>query len=360
MRGRAWPWFVYNHLTRGFMTYKVVTLLHNALAFPRLRPAVTPPGARVSLLVPARDEAHNLARTLPGLLAQGAEVIVLDDHSSDDTAAVAARLGARVLRGAPLPPGWTGKAWACQQLAGAATGELLVFTDADVFWHPGALGGLLREQAASGADLLSVWPRQDNRTLGERLITPLVEVTLLVGLPFAFLRLPSPRAGAANGQVMAFRRAPYEALGGHAAVRGELLEDVQFAYRLRAAGGRQSLALGQRCVGVRMYRSYPASVRGLGKSLLAVHGGHRARLPLTLGLQFALYTLPWLLRVPGWRWLRLASVLERPLVNLISGRRRGADLAEGLLGPLMPLLMLPAYVRALRRRAVWKGRAYRQ
>ncbi len=351
---------LYGAFVFPFVAYKAATLLHNALAFPRLRPAPTPPGARVSLLIPARDEAHNLARHLPGVLAQGAEVIVLDDQSSDDTAAVAARLGARVLRGAPLPPGWTGKAWACQQLAGAAAGEVLVFTDADVMWGPGALGGLLRELEASEADLLSVWPRQDNCTPGERLLTPLVEQTLLLGLPFAFLRLPSARASAANGQVMAFRRAAYGALGGHAAVRGELLEDVRLAYELRASGGRLSLALGQGGLGVRMYRSYPASVRGLGKSLLGVHGGVRALLPLTFALQLAAYTLPWLLPVPGARWLRLASVLERPLVNLLSGRRRAADLAEGALGPVTPLLMLPVYARALRRRAVWKGREYRQ
>ena len=99
---------------------------------------------------------------------------------------------------------------------------------------------------------------------------------------------------------------------------------------------------------------------GLGKSLLGVHGGVRALLPLTFALQLAAYTLPWLLPVPGARWLRLASVLERPLINLLSGRRRLGDLAEGLLGPVTPLLMLPVYARALRRRAVWKGREYRQ
>ena len=365
------PGFVYNHLTRALFTYKAFTLLYNALFFPRLRPRALPdqsqpgqsqPGQpRVSLLVPARDEAENLRRNLPGLLAQGAhEVWVLDDGSRDDTAAVARELGARVLTGSPLPPGWKGKPWACQQLGAAATGDVLLFTDADVCWHPGALGGLLTEFGRQRADLLSVWPRQDNRTPGERLITPLAESPLLSLFPVLFLRTPFAKASAANGQVMCFRRAAYERLGGHAAVRAELLEDVKFAFRLREAGGRLALALGGECISVRMYRSYPESVEGFGKNLLAVHGGERWRLPLTLGAHLAVYTLPWLVRVPGWRWLRAASLTERALTNLIAGRRRPADLLEGLLGPLTPLLALPVYRRALRRWAVWKGRRYEQ
>ncbi|MFC6802257.1 glycosyltransferase [Deinococcus caeni] len=127
----------------------------------------------MSILIPARDEAHNLPRTLPGVLAQGAfEVLVLDDGSRDGTADVARRLGAPVLTGKPRPDDWNGKPWACQQLLRAASGEVLIFTDADVDWHAGALGGLLSELTRSGADLLSIQPRQANAGLGARLLTP--------------------------------------------------------------------------------------------------------------------------------------------------------------------------------------------
>ncbi|WP_034386360.1 glycosyltransferase family 2 protein [Deinococcus sp. YIM 77859] len=354
----------YQRALGTFFGYKAATLLVNALTFPRLRPRPLP-SARpsVSLLVPARNEAHNLPELLPGLLAQGAdEVLVLDDGSTDGTAEVARRLGARVLTGAPLPPGWHGKPWACQQLGQVARGEVLIFTDADVLWHPGALGAVLHELARAGADLLSVYPRQHNVTPGERLLTPLVDAVLLTFLPAPLLRFPHHTAAAANGQVMAFRREAYTRVGGHALVRAELLEDVLFAQRLKARGGRLALALGQSCLGVRMYRSYPASVAGFGKNAGAVHGGSRLVLVLSAAWHLAAYSLPWLL--PGRRrgvWaLRAAGLLERALVNLLTGRRAPADLAEGLLGPVTPLLALPVYWRALRRRVTWKGRAYRQ
>lgn len=355
---------VYLGAALGFLALKGATLLLNAGVFPRLRPQAVPPDSpRVSILIPARDEAHNLPLTLPGVLAQGAdEVLVLDDGSGDGTAEVARGLGARVLMGRPLPPGWFGKPWACQQLAGAANGDVLIFTDADVRWHPGALGAVLHELAAREADLLTVLPRPEDLSPGARLLTPLVDAVVLCLLPYPLLQTRCPLATTANGQVMAFRREAYAALGGHACVRAEMLEDTVFARRLKARGGRVTQALGQACVGVRMYGGYPESVAGFGKNAVGVHLNSRV-LMVTLGLWHgAVYTLPWLIpaRSSAWQVLRLAGLLERALVNLVTGRRTPADLAEGLLGPLTPLFALPAYRLALRRRVAWKGREYTQ
>ncbi|WP_370657322.1 glycosyltransferase family 2 protein [Deinococcus sp. KNUC1210] len=143
-----------------FFAFKGAVLLTNALTFPKLRPRPLPAQRpRISLLIPARDEAANLPRSLPGMLAQGAnEVLVLDDASSDDTARIARDLGAVVLSGAALPDGWYGKPWACEQLGRAASGDILIFTDADVLWHPGALGAVLHELNGRQADLLTVLP----------------------------------------------------------------------------------------------------------------------------------------------------------------------------------------------------------
>ncbi|WP_407572381.1 glycosyltransferase [Deinococcus altitudinis] len=364
---------VYRAAALGFLAFKGLTLLVNAATFPKLRPNAPSPAAparpapRVSVLIPARDEALTLPTTLPGILAQGAdEVLVLDDHSSDGTAQIAAHLGAAVIAGRPLPDGWFGKSWACQQLAEAATGDILIFTDADVSWHPGALGAVLRELERCGADLLSVLPRPERLTLGARLLTPLVDAVVLCWLPHPLLRARNPYLVSANGQLMAFWRAAYTAAGGHALVKAEMLEDTEFARRLKARGFRVSLALGAEAVGVQMYRSYPASVEGFAKNALAIHSHSRLLLVASLGWHLAVYTVPWLLpvrRFPSSRWiwgLRLAGILERSLVNLLTGRHRPADLAEGLLGPLTPLLALPAYRRALGRRVIWKGRVYRQ
>ncbi|THF68915.1 glycosyltransferase [Deinococcus sp. Arct2-2] len=332
----------------------------NAVTFPTLRPRPAG-GPRVSILIPARNEAHNLPRTLPGVLAQGAhEVLILDDHSTDGTGELACQLGARVIRGEALPEGWFGKPWACDQLARAATGDILIFTDADVTWGPGALGAVVHQLESTGADLLSALPKQDNQTPGERLLTPLVDLVVLSYLPFPVLKLPFPAASAANGQLMAFRRAAFERAGGYGLVKNEVLEDTLFARRLKAQGGRLTMALGGDCIGVRMYSSYEESVRGFGKNSLPLHLNSRALMTVALAGHLAVYTLPWLLPSPALRLLRFAGLLERPLTNLITGRRKPADLAEGMLGPLTPLLALPVYVRAMRRRVTWKGRAYKQ
>ncbi|NYF12362.1 hypothetical protein HDC34_000656 [Pseudoclavibacter sp. JAI123] len=330
---------------------------------------------RVALLIPARDEEPTLRETLPGFLGQGAdEVVVLDDESADATRAVAEAAGARVLRGAPRPEGWTGKNWACAQLAAASEApepprpdDVLVFTDADVRWNPGALDALLVTMRASRADLLTVFPRQETRTLGERLITPLNDAVVLGSVPMALHGRRAPVV--ANGQVMAFTRAAYARVGGHAAVSGELVEDMRLAERMRAAGGRVVTVRGGSAIGVRMYDGYRSSVRGFAKSLLGLHHGSRALMLATSLLTVCVYSLPWvLLFLPGagesratgriLRLVRFVGLLDRTVSNLVAGRRRPLDLAEGLLGPMSPLLVLPVYALAGRRSVAWKGRAY--
>ena len=176
-------------------------------------------------------------------------------------------------------------------------------------------------------------------------------------LPWPLLEVPTPEASAANGQVMMFRREPYERLGGHAAVQAELLEDVMFARAVKAAGGRVTLVLGGAAVEVRMYRSYAESVRGFSKGLLSFHGGQRALLPASWALHAVTYSLPWL---AGWRALALAGLAEGVAVRILTRRTGAADLLEVLLTPALPLLTLPVYFSAARREVEWKGRTYTQ
>jgi len=309
-----------------------------------IRDSPTPPWPRASILVPARNEAENLKRTLPSLLRQGAlEVLVLDDLSEDGTAQAALEAagnhpGFRLLRGAPPPPGWTGKNWACFQLAQEARGEVLVFTDADVLWEEGALGGLLA--ALEGKEMVSALPRQ--------------EVGLLEGIPVAFVMnglfsfLPHPlleHLRVANGQVLAFWREAYFASGGHGAVRGEVLEDVALARRM----GGYGLFLGGGLFRVRMYRGYGEAVEGFAKNFLEVHLKNPAVLLGSAFYHLALYTLPWAFG----RWeLGLMGLLERLAVQWALG----GPLWPGLLAPLAPLLLLPVYLRALLPGKRWKGR----
>ena len=348
----------------AFHAVKLAGLAANLVMFPVLRPqrqrASRP---EISLLVPARDEGQRLPAVLAGLCVQDVtEIIVLDDQSSDDTAAVVRHASAadprvRLLRGTPPPPGWSGKNWACRQLAAAARGDVLLFCDADVLLAPGAVDACWAQLRAQRADVFSVFPRQRTATFGERLLVPLIDDVLLAFLPHRLLRLPVPSAATANGQLLMFRRGSYDALGGHAAVAGEINEDIALARRARRAGLRLGLALGGDLAGARMYNGYRESVRGFGKSLRAAHGGRDGALAATAAGHLLAYTVPWLAWRRGRAW-RIAAVLglaQRVLVNLKTGR--GA-LGETVLVPVTPLAALPAYALAFRREAEWKGRRY--
>lgn len=179
----------------GFLLLKLSVLTLNLFGFPVLRrlrhanlraaSSVAETRPSVSLLVPMRNEAARLAASVPAMLGQNAdEIIVLDDESTDGTGALARSLlgphpRARVRTGAPAPSGWVGKNWACQQLAAEASGSLLVYCDADVLLAEGAVDAVITEMRAQHADVFSVFPRQITATLGERLITPLIDDVLL-------------------------------------------------------------------------------------------------------------------------------------------------------------------------------------
>lgn len=359
----------------GFQLVKLAGLVTNLIQFPRLRRdrghairvhrhhATSPDRTGVSLLVPARDEATRLVRTLPTLLDQPvSEILVLDDDSTDDTAAVARRCGAgdprvHVLTGRPLPPGWTGKTWACHQLAEVARGDLLIFCDADVTLAPGAVDAILDEMAAQRAELFSVFPRQKTDRVGERLLVPLIDDVLLSFLPHALLRLPIPAAATANGQLLATWVESYRALGGHAGVAERIVEDVALARRARAHGMRLGLALGGDLVSARMYQGYGESVRGFGKSLRAAHGGSRWALVATAAWHLLAYAAPLVCWRRGrcWRLALWSALLHRALLNLVTGR---GSLFEILLVPGTPVAALPAYLVAWRDTAAWRGREY--
>jgi cellulose synthase/poly-beta-1,6-N-acetylglucosamine synthase-like glycosyltransferase len=323
-----------------------------------------PPGRRlVSLLIPMRDEAARLGASLPALLAQDAdEIILLDDESTDGTGTLARSLldghpRARVEDGVPAPPGWAGKTWACHQLAARASGSLLVFCDADVLPAKGALDAVIAEMGAQRADVFSVFPRQITGSLGEHLIIPLIDDVLLCFLPFGLLSADVPRAATASGALLVFTRAAYDRLGGFAAVRGQIVEDVAIARRTRQAGLKLGLALGGQQVAVRMYRGYREVQTGLSRGLLPVTGGSRSRLTLGAGWHLLVYTLPWVLASRQRRWLvpLLLGVAERALVEIKTGRRA---VGQALLTPLSPLAAMPIVARSLRGNQRWKGRLY--
>ena len=310
------------------------------------RPAPAPVRDRVSVLVPARDEAASITRCVEALVGQGAlEGLVLDDGSTDATADRARAAGATVIAGAPLPDGWLGKPWACQQLADAAQGDVLVFVDADTVLAPGAVGAAA--SMLDGLDLVSPYPRQEAPGL-TGLVQPLLQWSWLTFLPVELaLRSPRPSLGAAGGQLLLVRRDAYRRAGGHAAVRDQVVEDLALLRNVKRAGGRGGVVDGTELATSRMYASFGDLADGYAKSLHTVP-------PAVPALLAGLYLVPLLgrHRVACWG----LGVLGR----LLSARRTGGSAVASLAHPVSVALLvgLDARSRVLARRGglVWKGR----
>jgi cellulose synthase/poly-beta-1,6-N-acetylglucosamine synthase-like glycosyltransferase len=283
-------------LCTALLGMMLAVALLNLLTAPRLGRGDASAGhPSVSLLVPARDEAENLRRTLPSLLAQdqpGLEILLLDDRSRDGTAAAARRIAGadgsrlRVMRGTEPPSGWAGKNWACHQLSEAATGEVLLFCDADVEAAPGAVRATLAAMRAHRADALTALPRQRMDGWMQAAVVPVV--AQLPGLALLPLRLipllRAPSLSMANGQWLAFTRAAYGDCGGHAAVRGEVLEDVALGRRVKASGGRLVACVAPDLLAVRMYASAREMRAGFRKNLYPLLGGRPLPFVLVTGM----------------------------------------------------------------------------
>ena len=262
----------------------------------------------VSVIIPARNESAVIETVVASVLASAyrpIEVLVVDDRSTDDTAARVAELARRdprlrLVPGVELPPGWYGKPWACLQGYRAARSELLLFTDADTRHAPELLGravGALRE---TSADLLTVAPRQRCETFWERIVMP--QIWLLLGVRYHPARVNHsrrPRDVIANGQFILMSRGSYEAVGTHEAVRGEVAEDLALAQAVVRRGGRLHFAFAERLMETRMYQGLGALVEGWSKNVYL--GGRRsfpeepvlrALVPVMLALAFCFWLAP--------------------------------------------------------------------
>ncbi|SHI66981.1 glycosyltransferase family 2 protein [Wenxinia saemankumensis] len=343
---------------------------------PPPRPGGRLPG--VSILIPARDEAGNIGAALDAALGQQgveAEVIVLDDGSTDGTDRVVAERAAddprlRLIRGADLPAGWIGKTHACAQLGRAATRPVLLFVDADVRLTPDAAARLLAAMEAGWLDLVSGFPRQITGTFWEKVAIPQIFTTLLGYLPIPMSRLrPEPAFGAGCGQLLAVRRAAYDAAGGHAAFAGQMHDGILLPRNVRASGGRTDLIDATAIAATRMYDSLPKIWSGFLKNAAEGMATPRA-LPIWTLLLFGGHVLPWLTLAAalgaGSAGAAQLSALAIALVTAARAamalRLRGTALGVAL-HPVGILLLLAiqytALWRSLRGRpATWRGRSY--
>lgn len=338
----------------------------NLATAPRLERAGEPREMPlVSVLVPARDEAANLRANLPLLLAAGyprLEVVVLDDGSGDDPASVVQALARdsggrlRLVRGAELPAGWLGKSWACAQLAREARGEVLLFCDADVAAGPRAVRRTIALLQRHAADAVTAIPRHRLGTWAEAAVVPLVaQLPVAATLPLALVpRTAAPSLSMANGQWLAFRREAYARIGGHASVRGQVLEDVLLGRAVKRAGLRLVAAVGARDLSVRMYGGWGQVRAGFRKNLYALLGGRPAPFIAGVGVFLLAAVYPVLAAVRG-SWLPLALLLALRTASALLFRQRWPAVALHPLGA--PLALAVAVESWLARGTVeWRGR----
>ncbi len=255
--------------------------------------------ARVSVIIPARNEEANIARVVRSLARQEGvgEIIVVDDQSSDRTAEILAGLKSevpllRILRVEELPEGWVGKTHAASVGAREAVGEWLLFTDADTEHLPGSLADLVQRAEDERVDLLSISPGQETPTWWEKSVIPMVFVKLARLFRFEDVSDPESPAAAANGQYLLVRREIYQRSGGHEAVKVEILEDVELARRIKLLGGKLLFLPGARWVRTRMYRTFGEMWQGWTKNLYLLYQGNTGKMLASMASLWLLDLLP--------------------------------------------------------------------
>jgi len=368
---------LFHILVLGSLSLLLLNYLLNlrVFGFPIIPPDL-PPLPSLSVLIPARNERKRISPCLESLLRSTdsqLEILVLDDHSSDGTSELVQDLARqhprlRLLQGKDLPPGWTGKAWACQQLANEAQGEYLLFIDADTRLADLTLSQAVDHARREKADLLSLWPYLESKTWSERLVIPFVHLFILLYLPH-WMGGRSASLGAANGQFLLFRREAYEKIGGHTAVRGHLVEDIALGRKMRAAGLRvlnrdgtnpnQPIAL-VRC---RMYDHFHDLWDGFTKNLYPAFDGRFGAFLFFQLFQGVVFLGPFLL-LPFFPrdpilWIEIAIILSLRLA--IAHRFRQSWLGA-ILHPFRQALVIAiaanSWLQTVRRRLPWRGRHY--
>ena len=335
----------------------------------------------VSVLVPARNEEVNIENCITSLLEQdypNFEVIVLNDSSEDGTGDILKSIqqkypGLKVITGKPLIEGWTGKTYACKQLAEEAKGEWLLFTDADTTHKKSSLKKAMYIALNRNADLLSLFPKNEMKTFSEKLMMPMLYFTSFVLLPHYFVDMKGfVKFGMAVGPFMLFKRSAYDKIGGHESVKFSILEDVNIAKKIKEAGLQLVVADSRSQCTVRMYRNFKEIWNGFSKNIFAGFN-YSAPMLFTIDvLYLLLFFLPFLFLVlylisgsiasPA-AVLVTAQVIILYLIRILLSLKFRLGLISTLLHPLGALLVPVIAFNSWRwiasgEGAKWKGRVY--
>lgn len=377
-------------LYQGIVTLLLVAfsglVVRNLRDYAPLAPTLpSRPDDHLFVLIPARNESTNIADCLAGIRAQTWErfsVLVLDDASEDDTAQIVAQIAeadARIslLQGSPIPAGWAGKVWACQQLGEAALtygADWLLFLDADTRAQPELIGTALAHAQTTDAGMVSTFPYQVTGTFWERVALPMLQFLIVTFLPVRGVwESPFPQLVAACGQFELFSAEAYRAVGGHGSIPNSFHDGLQLARRVKGLGRTVRLFDGSALIACRMYEGGRAVWNGFTRNAYEGLGGFVPLVAMTV-LQGGLFLLPFVFLLaalvraatgagfPTWGWLCAVQVGLIYLMRGLQARRFGH--AEAVwLHPLSIALMIAiqwaSFWKTLRKSQVaWKGRVY--
>jgi glycosyltransferase involved in cell wall biosynthesis len=321
----------------------------------------------VSVLIPARDEEQNIGKLLSGIVKQtywNIEVLVYDDQSVDKTSAIVEEFSIAdnrisLLKSNGLPKGWLGKNHACHVLAQSAKGSYLLFLDADVMVSTHFIENAVYYAQRKKLVLLSMFPRQELQTMGEKLVVPSMNWILLSLLFLRLVRWSKRRSlAAANGQMMMFDAKVYKDKQWHELVKSSPVEDIGISRLIKRQKLRMTTLLGTDDISCRMYGSYSEAINGFTKNVTAFFGGSLIAMILftligTIGPFLVIFSLPF----------PLAFLY---FFCLVSARMLIAKLSEQ--SPFYNVLLWPAqhfaflhlvynaFIYALQKQLLWKGR----
>ncbi len=322
----------------------------------------------ISVLIPARNEENNISNCINSIINQSypnIEVIVLDDNSEDNTYNVVKTISEnnskiKIIKGKPLPSGWKGKNWACQQLSEHANGDYLLFLDADVLLAPHAITYALHLMFKYTLNALSSFPTQITNSFGEKIIVPLMKWLLLSFLPLRLVYSSSNKSFlAANGQFFMFTKETYNLIGKHYAVKDKVVEDMEFALLLKNYQLKLMTTIGADAVFCKMYNSFSSAFLGFSKNY---YPGFKVNALTFLFIQIiflVLFLMPFILLFFNIKFLYI-------VILILLGRALLANLTKGsyflnlLLHPLQMLSLFAIGVNSViltkTKRIKWKGR----
>lgn len=351
-----------------FLVIRFCVTLFNFLSHPKLGHYGVHYTDKVSLLIPARNEAKRILPLLQSIVNQdfkNYEVIVLDDHSTDETYPLCSTFSAqnsnfKVIKGAALPQDWLGKNYACHQLAQQATGKYLLFLDADEVIYNGLIQNSLHRMKLHKLSLLSLFTWQKMETYGEKTTVPLMHFLLLNLLPLVLVRISKwSTFSAASGQMMLFDAETYHQHLWHEQVRSKVVEDIEIVKKVKMAQLPAEALLANKMIACRMYENYQEALDGFSKNIIAGFGNQ------ILGLCFYLLMVVigplcvfWYLPISLWILPLGLIILSRLMISLLAHQN---PLHNIIFHPIQMINLMIissiAIYRKITKQNQWKGRS---